>query len=570
MSTESCLLKGSVRLAVYCVVISWNLVLGWAASAYSEQRIINGVSFNVEELRPTGAGSTAVVLGRESALVDDEKINDYIVEQYFKNRELFLTLSTKQVEQFVSAALEEGDIEAGALAVRGLFEFGDASNPSVVTYFEELKKNERGVELFKRLLPDMPAATVSPQIFSILIVTVAVQDLNWIHDNIPTVLKTHSAELRSYLQSRVYEHIKDQDLDSARPLADLMTALFSPEDEEVKSLKLLMAKLQSLLSGSLKEGNEAVISLSELAGDDPVLHRYLAPVFIDTIHQRSVAALNGRNSERALILLSFFFIDRGTTEIYTLLIEALRVLPQQSEVLLQRKKIEDFIVYVAEKDSFVREAYIENLEQNIAYRVSKGLLSDTRSVFALLNRVRPDPNSLNDGLRIRSAITLIKLDQGAEADELLGDVKTGVPILDTLKIFFIKLFNSSIFTVFLVAAFLALAAFFWRTLIKLSDPSSPRRRAQPEVDGPQDSERPAFVTARSRSGGLPHEYIECLHEFGMTPSSPMKEIKTAFRNRVKDIHPDHQSSANESPAEFIRIKAVYERLLEIRKLMGLD
>ncbi len=570
MSTESCLRNVNIRLLVCCALLWSTLFSSITTCAFAEQRNIRGISFSVTELRPTGAGYTAVVLGGESRLVEDARIDAFIVEQYFKNRDLFLTLSTKQVEDFVSQAVQDGDIDSASLALQGLFEFGDATSAPVVAFIEKLQEWPQTIELFKRVLPNISTSTVSPRIVSVIVTAIGMRDLHWIREHTPRILYTNTEELRNYLRSRVYEYIRDQRVSEAEPLATLMKEIFSADDPEVKSLQLLLVKLQSLLSGDLQNQHAIPLSLSELSGNDPVLLRYLAPIYVDTLNQRALAALKDNEAEKALTLVSMIDLERRTPATHSLLIEALQALPAGSELLLQNQKIQDYAVFISQKDSFVREAYIESIELIIGDRIGKGLLIEARVAFEALSRVRPDPNSLNDAVRIKGAKRLIEDGRGEKANQLLGDVRTGVPIFSRFSIFTAKLFNAPLILGFVLLGFVGVIWVLWYILNRAERPQ--QIAVQYEVEDDEEEQRPAFVTARGggKGGGLPQEYLECLHEFGLTQSSSMKDIKTAFRNRVKDIHPDNQQVSGEDPAEFIRIKAVYERLLEIRKRMGLE
>ena len=88
-----------------------------------------------------------------------------------------------------------------------------------------------------------------------------------------------------------------------------------------------------------------------------------------------------------------------------------------------------------------------------------------------------------------------------------------------------------------------------------------------------DEDRRVFVTARGGNldnGGYPYEYVSAMHDLGLPAEASLKEIKTAFRNKMKGIHPDKLEKNAGVSEEFIHIKEVYEKILILRKDLGLD
>jgi DnaJ-domain-containing protein 1 len=89
----------------------------------------------------------------------------------------------------------------------------------------------------------------------------------------------------------------------------------------------------------------------------------------------------------------------------------------------------------------------------------------------------------------------------------------------------------------------------------------------------EDTDPRVFVTARgvkSEHSKYPYEYISAVYELGLSADASMKEIKAAYRSKMKGIHPDAVQSQQRDTGEFIHVKQVYERIIALRKELGLD
>jgi preprotein translocase subunit Sec63 len=87
---------------------------------------------------------------------------------------------------------------------------------------------------------------------------------------------------------------------------------------------------------------------------------------------------------------------------------------------------------------------------------------------------------------------------------------------------------------------------------------------------PED-EMPKFVITGLKEQLDPdyHEYVNCLKVFGLRPGADLAAIKNAYRNAVKEYHPDRNRNAQEMAAEvFIEMTRTYERLIELHTKQG--
>jgi hypothetical protein len=69
-----------------------------------------------------------------------------------------------------------------------------------------------------------------------------------------------------------------------------------------------------------------------------------------------------------------------------------------------------------------------------------------------------------------------------------------------------------------------------------------------------------------RGGGIRDEYEELLGVFGVKPGVDLKHIKNAYRNAVKNCHPDLKKNTTAAEADrFIFLTQAYDRLLNLHE-----
>jgi len=152
-------------------------------------------------------------------------------------------------------------------------------------------------------------------------------------------------------------------------------------------------------------------------------------------------------------------------------------------------------------------------------------------------------------------------------------VRTGIPLKYWGKLFFSGVYIKPGLLLLLIIVLAGAGA----TVIHLS-----RKRQQEEYEQqvrqsmPQEEEereRPEIpLFSHAAAHGLNpklHEYLGYLKQFGLNRDADLKSIKAAYRNAVKEVHPDLKHNQSQSDSErFIQLTSAYERLLELRKEMG--
>lgn len=527
---------------------------------------VHGVDFFVDEKSAVQGGLVQITINGQAKLLPEAGVSQYIVEQYFTQEALFSKLSPEQIQSFILSAIHDGDSTSAKAALMAFFT--QRNKEEIVRKTIELVADEPlGIAVLKAAAPELRPTQLTPRLISVLVYAIGKSDLEWIRTTFARWLYSHPAEIRFYLRERFFIFVREQDLSHALETLRLFGDIFSTEDGEYKKLLVLHTKLESIKQQG--EGT-SIISLKELVSIDPGMLRYVLPLFLDAMHSAADIALrNGRPEEALSNLISIDF-DRRTPRTHELVLEAIKTFPAQSDLLLKNEAVHKFLQAFAGKDGSIKEHYAVLLEKLAHNAFELGQVKSGKMYLSNLSSIRMDPSAFNDSIRIQGALSLFHKGAKEEAQSLLDEVKTSIPFLSRLRLIRYRI---DVVTVGALGLFLVLGALFLVLLrsFKNAPKKAVTRKERSYQEPPQSSQR-AFVTMRPRESGLSREYVDCLSVFRLEPTATLAQLKAAYRSRVKDIHPDRKGETPDAAftSEFVRLKEMYEKALELRGKLGLE
>jgi len=239
------------------------------------------------------------------------------------------------------------------------------------------------------------------------------------------------------------------------------------------------------------------------------------------------------------------------------------------------------------------EDHIRDLIKN---NKAKGL----DETYSLLLETRPDPNKRNDELRLR-----IVLDAGNEEVRgfALGRLEElrysgAINILDKLRIMLkgyygrgaAVFFVSSVVIILVCAILMFIRPVFVAGVTealmsaekRTADAASRRSKRENSNVNVRDTAthrktvkltrpsltREKYVPGYMRAPIEDDEYTRILKYFGLEDGATESQIKKAYRDKVKSLHPDAKpGEVHTEDQAFIELKEVYDRLLQIRSSM---
>jgi hypothetical protein len=539
------------------------------ACLHAEPRTIEayGLPFQVLNYQSTGDGQVLINVHGTDQLVLETRVTPTVIREFFSNRVTFESLPLDGVFLFIKQALASQDRASAMLAMQGVISFADLSSPSVAAGVASIgAPDEVNLGFYKEVLSYTLKGTAAPTFIATLMKIVAAKDLVWLKEMHPSALISYGQALRIVLRDEMYTKIKERDVAQAKLVQQLQAACFGNEDVEVRTFRTLFERLESLPADA-----DYATKLSDLVNQDATIKKYFGPLFHDALLEKINRSIQQGAGDRALELLAQLDWSKRTPRIHQLTTDALSKLPQESPAIFEQGQVKDYLVFISEKDPVIRENLIRTLEASIEFNRSDFPVAN--SFMKMLKLIRPDPNSLNDHLRIAIAQDLYAQKKNSAARLYIADASQ-IGVIDRVSLAFARMKANllPILAILLSIVLLFVCIGFFlnrralRKITRIID-------VHDELGLEEDTDPRVFVTARgvkSEHSKYPYEYISAVYELGLSADASMKEIKAAYRSKMKGIHPDAVQSQQRDTGEFIHVKQVYERIIALRKELGLD
>ena len=369
------------------------------------------------------------------------------------------------------------------------------------------------------------------------------------------------------------EALARADLKEAGQITDLEGGLFGLDDEQHVQRRLLNEKIQRAFQGVSRGELEEMHPLLDLAKKDAGLSTLLSALILKGLHQAASDMLQRGDPANAVNALALTDLRWRTPTTHSLITTALRDMSVYAKPLPLESGSRQFLVLLSQKDPAVKDAYLAYLERQAWLQLQQGRPDRVPPIVAEVLQIRPDPDPRNDQIRIQQALVLAQQGNRDAARGWLQELQTGLPLGAWTQLFFAGAFMRPwllLLVLVMLAAGVATGVHVLRRRRELDLEARVHAAARGD-DEPEYVNIPLF--SHSGAHGLSpkmQEYRGYLRELGLPRDADLKSIKAAYRNAVKGVHPDLSPVQSQADSErFIQLTGVYERLLALRKELGL-
>lgn len=229
----------------------------------------------------------------------------------------------------------------------------------------------------------------------------------------------------------------------------------------------------------------------------------------------------------------------------------------ENEIFI-RKDLLKFLVKVSLKSPEVKNEFEDMLESKLE-RSSEVFNFELLSILHELSPAK----ARSHGVLI--AKKLYAINQTEDAKKIINNFVPQLSFLEKLSLHASRLFNSLFFLLSVAGVILTtLGCIRFGKASKKQIDKSGNATTSGAYQPP-----PRFVSEIKLNLDTPRriEINTCLHYFGLSENASEKEIKNAYRKRIKDVHPDAMGGSQnaEANAEFLKTQEMYERLTELLK-----
>lgn len=538
---------------------------------------VGGLPFPVEELRPVADGSVKVAVRGRTHLVAPERLEEFVVREWLDPAPDRLPFELGEVQRFALARLVDGHLEHALLAMITLLErlpFEDAR-----AALSTLPEGQNTTALLKQLLlraSDQQLA-ISDSLLAFISLQVLQQDAEWGRTRIISLIYRLGDSFKSALREEFAQAVGALRWSDAQQLVTLSEQLFGEDEQFTRTLRVTWLAVRSIVEDVDRGELDRLFALAEGSGASDEVRTLLMSFVVGTLHERAEKAIDEGEAGRAVGLLARVPLERRSDRTHELLYRALVELAPSDSSPLKYHEIEQYLQSVAVKDARIATLLAARFEDQIRYLIDQDRAEEVEYYLRRLVDLRPDPNAQNDRMRALLARSYLALERPGSAQRILAQMHTGLTFGERVRINITRFLHDR--TTLVVLAVMALVA----VLVLLDRMFGASRRLgeafagrapEPEFEPEEPVEpfvEPTFGRAAFR-GANPamQEYLRCLGVLGLDSNADIGSIKRAYRNLVKEVHPDAGAHHDEAASErFIELTRAYDRVLELRRDLGL-
>ncbi len=539
---------------------------------YSESVSYRGASFAVDTLKSVHPDQVTVSVGGSSFMVSEKDVGRRVALAYAADAKLAKDMPWTNYLNFLEkldGAEDRDIIEASAKMFLSSQELGIEERSQLSG---ALMRIDPGGSSLLAALESIGGSSQS------IPVCMAIRGLDSAgraaaKEKAPQVLLRHNAVCSEFLRKLVRKHLSEGLVDESIQDLDVAISAFTVGPELDGALVAARDRLAEMQKAFASRDSFMYRTAFQEAAKDGFLADALSSGRTGAVQSVAGTFLDEGRAADALSVLTLIDFERRSESTHDLVLKALSELREQAPEVFKQQKVLRFLTEFALKDESIKDLLVSMLDTVIREDVARGDLTLAAVLLDAIRELRPDPSPQNDNLRFLWADRLLNQGQLAQAQAMIASASSGAPVKLRLNL----LMSSNPLLVLVSSAtliVLGLLLVFARRRAAVEKPQeSVRQRTDPQKEEQRADEgedehirRARFVrySPDLRGGGIRDEYAELLSVFGMHPGVKLSHIKNAYRNAVKNCHPDLNRNASSSEADqFIYLTQTYERLLQL-------
>lgn len=586
LDCQAPLLSGRCLLFTYFLICCFSIIS--FSTAFAETITVSGLRFEVDELAPIDRSNVEVRIGTERRVVPRKSLHDYIVKKYLLDLSRVEKFPVAALERFVETALSRGQIARSQLGLEGLLRHPRNSDSRLETLVEALEKLDGSQKLFQGVLANLQSRKDFPVSVSRMLLWTGLESPNWVRGNAIRAVYMYREDLRSLLIDNMQSALTERDQRRASQITKFVVEIFGRDDELSLKLRGTLSRASKVYEYIDTGSYEELFAQATLSRSNEEANEFLFPLISAALTEVAEEALDAGKPGRSLYVLARANLGKGTAKTRNFARESLDAIDVSKSKALQDPKIQEMLDIFSDQDERTKRSYSRAFDKQIRVMIQKGLVSQADAFLKKLLDIRPDPDQLNDAIRIELAIAYSNVDDTESARLKIAEVQTGVSISHRVSLYFSSLYRKNRRLASLLIMILSSLYLFYlvrkvdyttidfpkfargRSFVDRVDAVMARFDKEPEEEFDPYGEAPRFGRVNPGLNPSKQEYITSLHKLGLSSGCSEKEIKTAYRNLVKAVHPDMNPNLNRASKErFLELTSAYEKALDLRARLAL-
>lgn len=542
----------------------------------AEELSVAGLKFQVDELTPIDAENIKLGIGGESLIIPKYRLEDHLVEVFLAKPEYVATLENKQLETFVIESMRALKIERAQLGLQALFTRHSDQPKYVQQFFESLPANiERAAitDLYHTLILKLRDSEQFRAFLTYPMYRIGLSDPDWLRVNATATVYQLASNLKNTASQEFSKALAANDLSTIESILRFLQELFGHNDAVYRKFRLAQSRILEVKQLLEQKKVELITPWLQGIKNDPELFKLLGSFVFDILQEQIQLFLQSGRPDLALRVLVWIEPERRTPQIHSYVLQILANLNSEQRENLADSSVADVLLLYANNDPAISLQYQNVLSEQIFFCLKQGRPDQSEYYFSQLLKFKLHDYDLLDRIRIEQALAYGRKGFNALARKKLQQVSGRIGIIDRVHLAMMGLYSHNVMRIVLVFSILTFGSAWF--LVRYRRIANEMLAAQQSTDGfsAESVDEKTKVTFSARSRGRDpriEEYAVCLRVLGLQSDSTLKEIKTAYRSKVKVAHPDRQASGSDTASDrFIQLTSAYERALELRTELGI-
>ena len=556
--------RASIPMLSRCLTagLVYLFIFGLPAKILADELKYLGITFDVDELAEVDDKTTRVKLFNEEMIVASVSVGEIVAKKYLSDPENLKKIPIGSLEEFIEQALAGKKNELATLALQAYFSHPSRDITHDATLFRSIFNQYATVGVLKKLISSDKVNDSDAK--ARILYNIALRDPNWIRKNKAGLLYTLSENIKRITKEAFNYSVKSRSLEDARSSLTVIRNLYGSNNTFLNDLTGLYSKFKTIEAARSNHSIEQIFSIIEQSKSDPELDSMFGTELSSIIHDSASRALKGGDRVKALRILSHLNLDRRTPTSFSIAHKSVKQLAFKDRSLLEDSAVTNALIALSGYDNTFKKALINYLYKTITTLQANKDSSSALKFISIFQKLSPQDIH---ALQLKQALLYVKQRRFHSAERIIQSDDFKLSFTDRIRLFLGGYYvNLPILLAYISIPFLLFGIIRLRTL---------RLRAQAlGHDSSEFYDTISSVGDRIKSSRLSpryQEYSRCLQIFELPATATEKDIKAAYRAAVKEVHPDIIGNNQEEhdSDDFIRLTQTYERMLELRKELGL-
>jgi ADP-ribose pyrophosphatase YjhB (NUDIX family) len=549
---------------------------------FADSRTVSGLTIPFDSAVDVDSKNVRISVGGKTLLIARKDLDATLVQQVLTDSQLVRKIAVNDLLQFVQTSAREGNtkfVDDGVfgLCIHPSFNVENARELSAMSFGNDAIA--AGLRNFFENKAAVAALAV-PQRVEVLFAA-GVSNLEWVRERALSSLITLKDNIRKIARNEVSQSIQSRQFARVISIAAFLREVFGVDDAQFQETKLVADQLTDFQKNlAAREVTALEVTLVSLKSDQ-ALEAKIFPYLTEEIHRAAREEIDRDKPVIGLRLLSLVDFTYRTATTHSLVKLALDRVEDTDLPSLSEANVRRFILALSQFDGSLKESIERLLERQLRRSLAAGEFVQVDRTLASIESLRPNPDKANDTLRIEYAKELRKRGLFSQSEMQFRAVQGGLPLGLRFQMFAEDSLGMPVWALGLEAlAVLLLIILLVNRLRKLGKMLQERREAKKrlleareaaeEVPRGSTVQGPVFKRVDKISPER-KEYNQCLMLLGLSPNTPFKEIRSAYRKAVKTHHPDMQGKGESIVSDkFVDLNETYERILQLRESLGLN